>query len=121
MREIVTSVARVNDVIAEISAGAREQNAGIGQINTAVAEMDTMTQQNAAMVQHTSTTANEMRRHAQHLSELIGTFVLGEDGHAQATARRPATAAKPRAALPRPAADPKPRQARQAEEEWETF
>ena len=121
MREIVTSVARVNDVIAEISAGAREQNAGIGQINTAVAEMDTMTQQNAAMVQHTSTTANEMRRHTQHLSELIGTFVLGEDGHAQATARRSATAAKPRAALPRPAADPKPRQARQAEEEWETF
>jgi methyl-accepting chemotaxis protein len=121
MREIVTSVARVNDVIAEISAGAREQNAGIGQINVAVAEMDTMTQQNAAMVQHTSTTAGEMRRHTQHLSELIGTFVLGEDGHAQAAMRRPATAAKPRAALPSPAADPKPRQARQADEEWETF
>ncbi|MCE8016439.1 HAMP domain-containing protein [Halomonas sp. MCCC 1A17488] len=118
MQEIVTSVARVSDVIAEISAGAREQNAGIGQINTAVAEMDTMTQQNAAMVQQTSTTATEMRRHAQHLSDLVGTFVLGEDGDSQ-----PKQRAAP-AALPRPVADPRPRKvpaSHVAEEEWETF
>src|SRR5699024_9784021 len=57
MREIVEGVTRVTDVIAEISAGAREQSHGIGQINTAVAEMDTMTQQNSALVQQTSGTA----------------------------------------------------------------
>ncbi|NIC04727.1 methyl-accepting chemotaxis protein [Billgrantia bachuensis] len=121
MQEIVNSVARVSDVIAEISAGAREQNAGIGQINTAVAEMDTMTQQNAAMVQQTSTAAAEMRRHAQHLGDLIGTFVLGEEGSTQPKAQqRTVPAARP-AALPRPAADPKPRKVHTAEEEWETF
>ncbi|MCC5884390.1 MAG: cache domain-containing protein [Halomonas sp.] len=120
MREIVTSVARVNDVIAEISAGAREQNAGIGQINTAVAEMDTMTQQNAAMVQQTSTAAADMRRHAQHLSELVGTFVLGDDAAKLATSERRAAPARP-ALLERPGADPKPRKIPAAEEEWETF
>ncbi|MDX5378774.1 MAG: methyl-accepting chemotaxis protein [Halomonas sp.] len=119
MQEIVTSVARVSDVIAEISAGAREQNAGIGQINTAVAEMDTMTQQNAAMVQQTSTAATEMRRHAQHLGELIGTFVLGEDEPSQPQ-RRTTSLQRP-AALPRPVADRKPRRAHATEEEWETF
>lgn len=121
MQEIVNSVARVTDVIAEISAGAREQNAGIGQINTAVAEMDTMTQQNAAMVQQTSSAATEMRHHAERLDSLIGTFVLGEDGPAQTETRRHSTPSGQHAALPRPATDPKPRQARSAEEEWETF
>lgn len=80
MQEIVASVARVTDVIGEISAGAKEQSSGIGQVNTAVAEMDTMTQQNAAMVQQTSTAASDMRRHAQRLNDLIGQFVLGDDG-----------------------------------------
>ena len=121
MREIVTSVARVSDVIAEISAGAREQNTGIGQINTAVAEMDTMTQQNASMVQQTSTAAADMRRHAQHLSEMVGTFILGDDAPAQTDMRKHSPSPGQRAALPRPAMDPKPRKVRSAEEEWETF
>ncbi|WP_238984584.1 methyl-accepting chemotaxis protein [Billgrantia kenyensis] len=120
MREIVTSVARVSDVIAEISAGAREQNAGIGQINTAVAEMDTMTQQNAAMVQQTSSSASEMSRHAQHLSYLVGTFVLGEVESAQAAATPRPNRSRQLPAPPR-TADPSPRHARQTEEEWETF
>ena len=119
MREIVTSVTRVSDVIAEISAGAREQTAGIGQINTAVTEMDTMTQQNAAMVQQTSAAAAEMRRHAQHLSELVGTFVLGEEDSPQSVTTPP----KPLRSVPAllHQADPKPRQVRVAEEEWEAF
>ncbi|MFQ3786198.1 methyl-accepting chemotaxis protein [Halomonas sp. A29] len=121
MRELVASVARVSDVIAEISAGAKEQNAGIGQINTAVAEMDTMTQQNAAMVQQSSTVAGDMRHHAQHLSELVGTFILGEDGPAQPKAAQRAAPTPRPTALPRPATDPKPRKAHAAEEEWETF
>lgn len=79
MRDIVESVAKVTDVIGEISAGAKEQSSGIGQINTAVAEMDTMTQQNATMVQESTTAAADMRRHAEHLNELINSFVLGED------------------------------------------
>ncbi|MGR2737913.1 methyl-accepting chemotaxis protein [Billgrantia sp. Q4P2] len=121
MQELVASVARVSDVIAEISAGAREQNAGIGQVNTAVAEMDTMTQQNAAMVQQSSTVAGEMRHHAQHLSDLVGTFLLGEDGLTQPKTQRRAAPTAQLAALPRPATDPKPRKAHTAEEEWETF
>lgn len=42
-------------------------------------EMDTMTQQNASMVQETSGTAESMRDQAGNLSDMINTFVLGDD------------------------------------------
>ena len=128
MREIVASVAKVTDVIGEISAGAKEQSSGIGQINTAVAEMDTMTQQNAGMVQESTTAAANLRRHAEHLNQLINTFVLGEDeptqGH-QALASPAASASGGANALKRPALSSqpssKPTSPRHAEDEWEAF
>ena len=49
--QIVTSVKKVSDIIAEIAAAAREQSSGIEQVNKAVMEMDSMTQQNAALVE----------------------------------------------------------------------
>ena len=129
MREIVESVSKVTDVIGEISAGAKEQSSGIGQINTAVAEMDTMTQQNAAMVQESTTAAADMRRHAEHLNELINSFVLGEDGpqtssRSSASAARqalPASSAKPQPELKRPTLSSKPAPAKGSEEDWEEF
>lgn len=130
MREIVSSVAKVTDVIGEITAGAKEQSSGIGQINTAVAEMDTMTQQNAAMVQESTTAAANMRRHAEHLNQLINSFVLGEDEpQHQALAspapqqrgsdsgmKRPALSSN---ASSQPSSKPSP--AKHAADEWEEF
>ncbi|CAM3926583.1 methyl-accepting chemotaxis protein [Vreelandella rituensis] len=78
MQEIVSSVTKVADVIAEITAGAQEQSAGIHEVNTAVSEMDTMTQQNASMVAQSTGTAADMRHQAQSLSQLIGSFVLDD-------------------------------------------
>lgn len=124
MREIVSSVAKVTDVIGEITAGAKEQSSGIGQINTAVAEMDTMTQQNAAMVQESTTAAANMRRHAEHLNQLINSFVLGEDEPTQRHQALASPASQHRgndSGLKRPALAAKPSSTRQAEEEWEAF
>lgn len=132
MREIVSSVAKVTDVIGEITAGAKEQSSGIGQINTAVAEMDTMTQQNAAMVQESTTAAANMRRHAEHLNQLINSFVLGDD---EPTPRHEALASPtPQqrgsdSAMRRPALSShsssqpssKPSPAKHAADEWEEF
>lgn len=117
MQDIMQSVTRVTDVIAEISAGAREQNAGIGEINTAVAEMDSMTQQNAAMVQESALAAQKLREGAEHLSHLLDSFVLGD---------MPAVPAQRKASLPagssrvRPAAASNRRPVRD-EGDWETF
>ncbi|MFP3341051.1 methyl-accepting chemotaxis protein [Halomonas sp. SIMBA_159] len=127
MREIVESVSKVTDVIGEISAGAKEQSSGIGQINTAVAEMDTMTQQNAAMVQESTTAAADMRRHAEHLNELINSFVLGEGAPAPRQSKSPSRQALPTSSagasqeLKRPALSSKPAPAKGSEDDWEAF
>nr|WP_290825411.1 methyl-accepting chemotaxis protein [Halomonas sp.] len=127
MREIVSSVAKVTDVIGEITAGAKEQSSGIGQINTAVAEMDTMTQQNAAMVQESTTAASSMRRYAEQLNELINTFILGDDepNQRQQALAPPAQQRGGDSALKRPALSSqpssKPSPAKHAGDEWESF
>jgi methyl-accepting chemotaxis protein len=64
MGEIVDSVRRVTDIMAEISAASVEQTAGIEQINQAVVEMDTVTQQNAALVEQAAAAAESMRDEA---------------------------------------------------------
>ncbi|MEA2117855.1 methyl-accepting chemotaxis protein [Halovibrio sp. HP20-50] len=123
MREIVSSVAKVTDVIGEITAGAKEQSSGIGQINTAVAEMDTMTQQNAAMVEESTTAAANMRRHAEQLNELISSFVLGEDEPSprhQALASPSSQQRGGDSGLKRPASSPKST-ATSGGNDWEEF
>ncbi|WP_083001621.1 methyl-accepting chemotaxis protein [Halomonas sp. GT] len=78
IKEMVTSIERVADVIADISAGAKEQSVGIGQVNDAVSELDSMTQHNASMVEESSAAAAELREQADKLSALVGSFKLSD-------------------------------------------
>ena len=81
MGEIVVSVQRVGDMIAEITAAATEQSAGIGQVNVAVTQLDQMTQQNAALVEESAAAAESLREQALRLSGVVGTFRLSDEGH----------------------------------------
>jgi methyl-accepting chemotaxis protein len=51
LEQIVASVKKVSDIVAEIAAASREQSVGIAQVNRAVLSMDALTQQNAALVE----------------------------------------------------------------------
>lgn len=75
-----------------------------------------MTQQNSSMVQQTSSTAESMRDQAARLSELVDTFVLGDDD-AQPAATRKAPAPLP-SARKTPARPPAPAS---TADEWEEF
>ena len=57
MEDVVASVQRVTDIMAEISAASHEQSAGIEQVNQAIAQMDQVTQQNAALVEEAAAAA----------------------------------------------------------------
>src|SRR3569833_82602 len=46
LEQIVASVKKVSDIVAEIAAASREQSSGIEQVNRAVMQMDELTQQN---------------------------------------------------------------------------
>ncbi len=83
MQEMVKSIERVADVIAEISAGAKEQSVGIGQVNDAVNELDSMTQHNASMVEESSAAAAELSNQADRLSKLVGAFKLSNNANIQ--------------------------------------
>ncbi|KRA51181.1 chemotaxis protein [Pseudoxanthomonas sp. Root65] len=103
MGEIVASVQRVTDIMAEISAASQEQSAGIEQVNQTITQMDETTQQNAALVEEASAAARSMEEQALALSESVSVFKL----HAQAPAAPLATSkpakAAPAAASTRPA------------------
>jgi methyl-accepting chemotaxis protein len=76
MKEIVSSVQRVSDMIGEISTAAAEQRHGIEQVHDAVGELDRMTQQNAALVEQSSAAAESLKDQASRLGTLVGTFRL---------------------------------------------
>ena len=88
MAEIVQSVGRVTDIMAEITAASQEQTAGIEQINGAVTQMDEVTQQNAALVEQASAAAQSLQEEALALAQAVGTFRID----AGATQASPAAA-----------------------------
>jgi len=80
MTEIVASVQRVTDIIAEISAAASEQSNGIGLVNTAVTQLDQMTQQNAALVEESAAAAGTLKDQSSRLADTVARYQL--DGSA---------------------------------------
>ncbi|WP_411834786.1 methyl-accepting chemotaxis protein [Pseudoxanthomonas mexicana] len=106
MGEIVASVQRVTDIMAEISAASQEQSAGIEQVNQTIAQMDETTQQNAALVEEASAAARSMEEQATALAHTVAVFRLEAQQDKTPPATRPAarkSATKPVARAPRPA------------------
>jgi methyl-accepting chemotaxis protein len=81
MQEIVSSVKKVTDLIAEIAAASQEQSSGIQQVNTAVSQMDQVLQQNAALVEEASAATESMKDQALGLLKTVSRFKLSADGH----------------------------------------
>ncbi|WP_254555549.1 methyl-accepting chemotaxis protein, partial [Salmonella enterica] len=76
MSEVVASVRRVTDVVAEISAASNEQSDGIEQINHAIVQMDEVTQQNAALVEQAAAAAQSLQEQSGRLVETVSIFKL---------------------------------------------
>ena len=74
---IVTQVERLNAVVSEIAASAREQATGLAEVNTAVNQMDQVTQQNAAMVEETTAASHSLAHQAGALAQLASIFQVG--------------------------------------------
>ncbi|MBP1315695.1 methyl-accepting chemotaxis protein [Herbaspirillum sp. 1173] len=106
MDEVVASVKRVTDVVAEITAASGEQSDGIEQINQAIVQMDEVTQQNAALVEEAAAAAQSLQEQSGRLVETVSIFKLSHQ-----ETRRPApvaaTAARTVDVTPRAAALPR--------------
>ncbi|MCB1775552.1 MAG: PAS domain-containing protein, partial [Gammaproteobacteria bacterium] len=132
LEEIVVSVKKVADIVAEISAASAEQSSGIDQINQAVTSMDEGTQQNAALAEQTSAAATALDDRAREMQSLIAFFRTrgGSRPAADATSKKPAPSpapaarptARPAAVAPSRAKAPSPPVAQlDDDDDWETF
>ncbi|MFC5436767.1 methyl-accepting chemotaxis protein [Rhodanobacter umsongensis] len=107
LADIVDSVKKVTDIVAEIAAASQEQSSGIDQVNHAVMQMDEVTQQNAALVEEASAAARAMQEQANELQSQMTFFHLKPSNTipapavAAANAARAATPPRPPVALSR--------------------
>ncbi len=116
LQDIVASVRKVGDIIAEIAAASVEQTAGVDQINKAIAQLDSGTQQNTAMVEESAAASQRLNDQAVQLRKQVSVFDLGQ-GATQTTAQKPnrqtkatrkvSAAARPKSAARRVANEPK--------------
>jgi len=71
LEQIVVSVKKVSDIVAEITAASREQSSGIEQVNRAVMQMDELTQQNGALVEQATSASQTLAEQARNLSQMM--------------------------------------------------
>ena len=88
MKEVIASVARVTEVMDEISSTTREQNQGIGQVNQAVIHMDGITQQNAALVEQAAAAATNLAQRTDSVAKSMFVFKLKQAPRRRAGASR---------------------------------
>ncbi|MFT6899315.1 MAG: methyl-accepting chemotaxis protein [Paraglaciecola sp.] len=127
MEKIVTSIKRVNDIMAEIAAASAEQATGIDEVSKAVTDMDEVTQQNAALVEEAAAAAESLQSQAEQLAARVMTFTLDDSFIEQPVARAkkklapaPSTT-KPKKLTSSAAPSKKIKPASNEEDEWESF
>ena len=129
MRDVVSSVRRVTDIMDEISAASQEQSSGIEQVNQAVAQMDEVTQQNAALVQQASSAASSLEEQAARLESVVSAFRLADGEsrtqHAPLTSHQHSlkhSSQQPPALMRQaPRSQTSSKTASSAEDDWEAF
>lgn len=129
MKEIVTSIKRVNDIMSEIAAASVEQSSGLDEVSKAVIQMDEMTQQNAALVEEAAAAAESLESQSGQLSMNVARFKLDNNEQPRAMSSSAMVTKQPsETAKTKPAAKPttkanseflKP--TKSDEDEWESF
>lgn len=129
MKEIVTSIKRVNDIMSEIAAASVEQSSGLDEVSKAVIQMDEMTQQNAALVEEAAAAAESLESQSGQLAMNVARFKLDNHEQPRAMSSAAMAAKQPvKSASTKPVAKPttkanskllKP--TKSVEDEWESF
>ena len=76
LEEIITTVKRASDIVAELAAASQEQARGIEQVNQGIATMDQVAQGNAALTEQAAAASESLNREAANLVEQMAFFQL---------------------------------------------
>ncbi|WP_339085642.1 methyl-accepting chemotaxis protein [Teredinibacter turnerae] len=94
LRQLLPDIKRTSDLVQEISASTREQDAGAGEINSALQQLDQVVQQSAAAAEEMAATAEELSAQAEQLQSSVSFFKI--DNRSRTTpSRKPASPRKP--------------------------
>jgi methyl-accepting chemotaxis protein len=123
MSEVVDSIRKVSDIVAEIASASGEQSTGIEQVNRAISDMDSSTQHNAALVEESAAAATALRDQADKLAEVVALFHIDSNAMTAPKAAPAPVSTQVRAVVPVKTSVRKPAQkaAVAATDEWETF
>jgi methyl-accepting chemotaxis protein len=76
MVNIVASIQRMVELVAEIASASAEQSAGVQQVSEAVGQIDRATQCNSALVEESAAAAESLKGQAQLLVQAVAVFTL---------------------------------------------
>ena len=95
----ITAVAesnrKVNDLIGEIAAAAREQAQGVDQLTKGMAQLDQITQQNAATAEENAAAAEQQTAQAGSMLDLVGDVEWVVKGQRAVHAQSPVPTSRP--------------------------
>ena len=99
LTEIVESIKKVADIVADIASASNEQATGIEQVNKALTQMDEVTQQNSALVEENAATAKTLEHQAKAMDERVAFFKLDNAALDDRPAAKPVAAREQRPAV----------------------
>jgi methyl-accepting chemotaxis protein len=76
MQDVVNSIRRVSDIVADISSASQDQSRGVAEVGQAIHQMDQGTQQNAALVEEMAAAASGLSAQARQLVQTVSVFRL---------------------------------------------
>ncbi len=80
---LVPNIQKTAELVQEISAASREQDAGADQISKSIQQLDSVIQQNASASEEMASTAEELSSQSEQLAEMISFFVMSEGTHSR--------------------------------------
>ncbi|MFA7405075.1 MAG: methyl-accepting chemotaxis protein [Pelobacteraceae bacterium] len=84
LTKMVPDIQRTAELVQEITASSKEQDAGAEQINKAIQQLDQVIQQNASASEEMASTSEELSGQAEQLSDAVAFFKIDGGTHSRA-------------------------------------
>ncbi len=83
LNSLVPNIQKTAELVQEISAASREQDAGADQIAKSIQQLDAVIQQNASASEEMASTSEELSGQSEQLAEMIAFFRVDDGTHGQ--------------------------------------
>ena len=79
LKEFISIIEKVNDLVCEISAASKEQSNGVGEISESLNLVNDVVQNNSSISEQTAAASEQLKDQAETMQHLIDSFNLNRD------------------------------------------